>query len=154
MNAIVAENLKNIPLPKNTVIVAREDGRLYLVDFTEYPQLDDPGAIDWDVSVAKILISKIQMTRTRFVTLEEIELENVVKTNQAPVGATTDLKLTVFGSLDGKTDSVQVDPHIVDEGGGYLKATCRATAKNFGIMLRGTYNVNTIQVTLHQNGRR
>lgn len=154
MTAITAENLKQVPLPKNTVIVAREDGRLYLADFTEFPNLDDAGAVDWDLSISKLLLSKIQMTRTRLGTLEEIEIENVVRTGQIPVGANTDLKVTVYGSLDGKTDTLQTDPVLVEDGDGYLKATCRITAKNFGIMLRGVYNVNTIQVTMHQNGRR
>ena len=41
MATVIAENLKQVPLPKNTMIVARDSGRLYVVDFTEFPQLDD-----------------------------------------------------------------------------------------------------------------
>lgn len=154
MATLVAEALKKVPLPKNTVAVAQEDGRIYLVDFTENPQLDDPGQIDWGISVAKLLIGKIQQTRTRLLTLEEIEIENIVHTDQFLPGTLVDTKLTVFGSLDGKTDTITVNPKISEDDGGYILAKCRVTAKNFGIQLCGTYNINTIQVTLHQNGRR
>lgn len=154
MADLTANNLKEIPLPKNTVAVAREDGRIYVLDFSEMPHLDDAGAIDWDVSISKIILSKIQQSRTRLLTIEEIEMENAVHTNQTPTGATSDLKMTVFGSLDGKNDTITVDPVITEDDGGYLLGKCRVTAKNFAIMLRGVYNINTIQVTMHQNGRR
>lgn len=154
MATVVANNLKEVPLPKSTVAVAREDGRIYILDFSEFPQLDDAGAVDWDVSISKLLLAKIQQTRTRLLTLEEVEIENVVHSNQLPPGGTSDLQVTIHGSLDGKTDTISVQPTIAEDDNGYLLAKCRVTAKNFGIMLRGVYNVNTIQVTVHQNGRR
>lgn len=154
MATLVADNLKEVPLPKNTVAVAREDGRIYIVDFSEFPHLDDAGAVDWDVSVSKILISKIQLTRSKLTTMEEIELENVVHTNQIPTGMHSDLQVTLHGSLDGHADTVTSTPKVVADSDGYIKVNCRLTAKNFGVMLRGVYNINTIQVTLHQSGRR
>ena len=75
MATISVEEFKQVPLPKNTVAVARADGRIYTVDFTEMPQLDDPGAIDWDVSVAKILIGKIQQSRERY------QIEHLLQTD-------------------------------------------------------------------------
>ena len=38
-------NLTLIPAPKDTMIVARKDGRLYVADFREYPHLDEPDAV-------------------------------------------------------------------------------------------------------------
>ena len=154
MATLIADNLKEVPLPKNTVAVAREDGRIYLVDFSEFPHLDDAGAVDWDVSVSKLMLSKIQLTRTKLVTMEEVELENIVHTNQLPTGLHSDLQVTLHGSLDGKSDSITTVPQVMADDEGYIKVNCRVTAKNFGVMLRGVYNLNTIQVTLHQSGRR
>lgn len=154
MATISADNLKLVPLPKNTLVVAREDGRLYTVDFTEFPQLDDPAMVDWAISVSKLMIGKLQNTRTKLLTLEEIEVENIVHTQQFPTGSVKDFQLTVFGALDGHNNDITVDPHVSLDEGGYVKAKCRVTATNFGIQIRGTYNVNTVQVVFHQSGRR
>lgn len=149
-----APNLTLIPAPKDTMIVAQKNGRLYVVDFTEYPHLDDPGTIDWGVSVSKIIVGKVQETRSRFLTLEEIEVENTVATSQPAPGTTTDMSLTVFGSLDGKNTDIEVDPTIVDRDNGYVHAVCRVSAKNFSVQLRGTYNINTMVLTYHNHGKR
>lgn len=149
-----ALNLTLIPAPKDTMIVARQDGRLYTADFREFPHLDDPGTVDWNISISKLIIGKLQERRTRHVTLEEVEFENVVQTGQPLPGSPDDFKLTVFGSLDGKNIESTIDPHIAERDGSYIKATCRTTAKNFMIQLTGTYNVNTLAVTYHNHGRR
>lgn len=142
------------PTAKRTLMVAREDGRLYRVDFSENPQLDDPTLIDWTVSTAKILVGKFQFSRTRAVTLEEIEFENVTHSEQLPPGATSDLEVTVYNSLDGKNAQAGVSPVVkVDEGGLYHLAT-RLTGQNFSVQLAGVYNLNTLVFTTHQSGRR
>lgn len=152
--ATIADNLKQVPLPKNTMVVARENGKLYLIDFTEFPHLDDPSVVDWDLSVSKLMVGKIQMSRSTLGTLEEIECENIVRTAQYPTGTIQDFQMTVFGSLDGKNQAMSVEPTIASEDGGYVKAVCRLSAKNFEIQIRGTFNVNTLVVSMHRAGRR
>lgn len=154
MATIIAENLKLIPLPKNTLVVARRDGRLYVADFTEFPQLDDPGIVDWSISISKIIMGKAQANRTRLLTLEELTVENIVHTGQIPEGATEDFEITVFGSMDGKNISKTVKPVIQIDDGGFIKAYAHVTATNFSIQLRGTYNLNTFTLTYHNHGRR
>ncbi len=146
--------LRLVPAPKDTMIVARPNGRLYVVDFRDFPHLDDPGAVDWSVSISKIILGKLQERRSRHLTLEEIELENTVQTNQPPPGSAQDMQITVYGSLDGKNQDIQVSPTIRERDNGYVHASCRVTAKNFEIQLRGTYNINTIVLTYHNHGRR
>lgn len=153
-DSLVNESFKQSPLPKNTVAVAREDGRIYMVDFTESPQLDDAGSIDWGLSISKLIVAKVQQVRSRLGTLEEIEIENITHTDQRPPGALTDTELTVFGTLDGKNDTLTVMPKVAIDDGGYILAKCRVTAMNFAIQLRGTYNINTMVITIHNNGRR
>lgn len=154
MATLINEEFRQVALPKSTVAVAREDGRIYLVDFTEYPQLDDPTAIDWDVSVSKLLIGKVALSRNRMSTLEGVAFENIVHTENVPSGATTDTQISIFGSLDGKNNSIEVKPFVKEDFGGYMEASCRLTALNFSVQLRGTYNINTLQVILHPAGRR
>ena len=146
--------LLNLPLPKRTMLVAREDGRLYQVDFTEHPELEDPALIDWDLSVSKLLVGKFQLTRTRFVTVEELEFENVTRTAQVPEGATGDLETTLYHTLDGRNvEDEKVLVPSIDEGG-LVKYNARVTGQNFSVQLRGTYNINTLIFTVHQHGRR
>lgn len=144
----------SFPSAKRTLMVAREDGRLYRLDFSENPQLGDPGLIDWDLSVSKVLIGKFQLVRTRAVTLDEIEIENIVRTNQLPSGTVHDLEVTVFNSLDGKNAQAAVFPVAAHESGGLIHLKTRLTGQNFSMQLRGTYNINTVVFTTHQNGRR
>ena len=149
-----APNLRLIPAPKDTMIVARADGRLYVVDFREYPHLDDAASVDWNLSVSKMIVGKLEQVRTRHVTLEEIEFENVVQTFQPAPGTSTDMGITVFGSQDGKNIDSTTTPHIAERDNSYVRARCRVTAKNFQVQLRGTYNINTITLTYHNHGKR
>lgn len=141
-------NLVQSPHPKDTLIVARQDGRLYLADFREYPHLDFSDAVDWSIAPAKLMVGKVQHTRTRLQTLQQIEVENVVDTEvQNP-------ELTIFGTLDGKTPAFQTPVSLPEESDGYLTGNCRVTAKNFEVMLTGVYNVNTMVLTYNIHGRR
>lgn len=149
-----ADNMKQVPLPKNTMVVARENGRLYVVDFTEFPHLDDPAVVDWSISVSKLLIGKIKLSRASMIALHEIECENVVKTGQFPEGTLKDFQMTVFGSSDGKNITTTIEPHIAENDGGFVHAKCRLVAKNIEIQLRGTFNVNTIMIAATPAGRR
>lgn len=148
------KSLTLIPAPKDTMIVARLDGRLYVVDFREFPHLNDPATVDWDLSVSKMIVGKLEQNRTRHVTLEEIEFENVVQTSQPAPGTSTDMGITVFGSQDGKNIESVTVPHIAERDNSYVRAQCRVTAKNFQVQLRGTYNINTITLTYHNHGKR
>lgn len=152
--ATVNEALVSISSAKNTMIVAQLDGRLYTVDFTDHPELDYPDAVNWDISVSKVILAKVQHSRTRHQTLEEIEFENVYPTGQVPAGYTGDYEITVFGKTDGGAEDLTVSPTVVQEEEGYIRAVCRATAKNFSIQLRGTYTLNTIALTYHLHGKR
>lgn len=143
-----------LPTPKRTMFLVTATGRMYTVDFSEKPQLNDPGLIDWNLSVAKMLLGKFQLTRTRAVTLEEIEIENTVRTDQFPAGSALDLEVVVYTSLDGRTPENPIHPVVTHESDGLVHLKTRTTGQNFSMQLRGVYSVNTIIFTTHQNGRR
>lgn len=152
--ALEAEGGLGNPTPKKTMLVGTESGRLYSVDFTENPQIDDPGLIDWDISISKILIGKIQTQRTRWITLDNVEFENTVRTEQLPPGSSTDLEISVFNSLDGKNAQSAVTLVPANEAGGLISLPARLTGQNFSVQLRGVFNLNTLVITSHLNGRR
>lgn len=147
-------DLRLVPAPKDTLLIVRQDGRIYAADFRDRPQLDDPGLVDWSISVSKLLIGKIQYIRSRETTLEEIELENIVHPGQFPPGSESDMDITVWNSQDGKTPLKTIKPHVSYDVDGFVHAKCRITGKNLSIQLRGTYNINTVAVTFHINGKR
>lgn len=143
------------PSVKRTMMAARLDGRIYQIDFSENPQLDDPTLVDWDISISKIILGKFQFTRTRAVTLDELEFENIVRSGQFPGDSTTDLEVAVFQSLDGKNPEPAVTAlYTANELGGLLHMNTRLTGQNFSVQLRGVYNLNTLIFTTHNNGRR
>lgn len=146
--------LTEIPAPKDTMIVGRGDGRLYVVDFTECPQLTTATDIDWSLSVSKIIVGKLQQNRSRWITLEELEFENIAQTDQNMPGALSDVEITLYGTQDGKNVNNITFPVIVTREGSYIHAKCRMTAKNFQVGLCGTYNINTIVFTYHNHGKR
>lgn len=148
------EEMKQVPLPKRTMVLARANGQLYQIDFTDRPQMDDPALIDWELSVSKLLIGKFQLTRSRFVTVDEIELENIERTGQFPAPGIPDFGVTVYSSIDGKNVTETVFPSVAKDEEGYVRLTTRLTGKNFSVMLRGTYNINTVIFTTHNHGRR
>lgn len=159
---MTVESLKLLPAPKDTMLVAARDGRLYLVDFSEYPHLDDPTEIDWAKSKSKIVLGKLQYVRGRWITLEEIEFENVTQPYltqdncpqcQIPDGLQNS-QVTVFGSDDGKNITSTSHPYTLNQDGRYMHTGCRVTAKNFQVQLTGIYNINTITLTFHNHGKR
>ena len=142
------------PEVKRTMLVALRNGKLMRVDFSESPHLDDPNLVDWDLSVSKIFVGKFQMQRTRALTLEEIEIEKITHTGEVPTGAAGDTELTVYHTIDGRNPEPRVLPPVSIDEGGLVKYSCRVTGQNFSIGLRGTFNLNTIILTTHNNGRR
>lgn len=151
MATLEADDPLKQPTVKRTMLAARENGQLYRVDFSENPHLEDPGLVDWNLSIAKILIGKFQLTRTRAVTLEEVEIENTVHSGQAPL---PDLEVLVYNSVDGRNQEAGVSPYVSIDEGGLLRLNTRITGQNFSMQLRGVYNLSTVIFTTHQNGRR
>ena len=146
MTTLPAENLKSVPLPKNTMIVARQDGRLYIVDFTLNPFIEGSSDVDWSISGAKIILGKIQHTRVRYLSMDEVVLENVIPSDN--------FNVTLFSSLDGKNISNSTVLVPAESDGQYVKFNARKTAQNFSVQVSGVYNLNTLAVTFHNAGRR
>lgn len=139
---------------KRTLGVLMSSGQVYRVDFTEYPQLPDPDKINWELSQSKLIVGKIQNSRTRTVTLQELELENVIHTGEIPAGETLDTVVKIAYTLDGHTNEALYTPALLRGSGEYQKYGARITGKNVSIQLSGHFNVNTLIATLVNNGRR
>lgn len=150
--ATISEQFRFTPLPKKTIIVARADGRLYKVDFSDALAYETPELIDWNISKAKAIFGKFQHTRKQNITVEEIELENVVDTEEIATGE--QFAVVIPYSLDGKNIAGTITPALAEQSGNYRHMMTRLTAKNFSIEIAGRFNLNTIQLKYHLAGNR
>lgn len=100
-----------------------------------------------------LVLGKLQLQRSEFITLEEIAVES----SQTAALATDQVKqfeLLVLPSLKGKQFDPAVTPtHRTDESEVNLEVyNCHITAKNVSLLIKGTFDLNTIQVELFSGG--
>ena len=150
--ATIGEQFRFTPLPKKTIVVARQDGRLYKVDFSDALAYEAPQLIDWNISKSKAILGKFQHVRKENITLEEIEMENVVDVSELIPGEAFSVKVPY--SLDGKNITNTATPAVYAASGNYKHLMTRITAKNFSIEIAGRFNLNTIQLKYHIAGNR
>lgn len=116
------------------------DGTIVSVDFTLFSSVAD----------GTLILGKYQFVRSRFLQLQEIEIENLnTATGNIP------LQLTVAPSQDGKNWDSPVStltPTVTD--GQYVKYTPHITAKNHSLILQGQFNLNTVILSFNIHGRR
>lgn len=145
----------DIPLPKRNITCLQPDGRVYRVDFSEKPFLENPELINWDISYGKMVIGKFQLTRNRFLTVDEMELENVYNPG-FPIGElpAANLSIRLSAALNGKDTDTIIDPVIVERTDDYVRCATRLTAKNLSILIGGQYNMTSFTLTSHIHGRR
>lgn len=146
--------LNEVPLAKRNIGVLTKTGRTYRLDFSERPQEIPPENIDWELSKSKAIFGKFQFSRSRAVTLDEIEFENIVHSQYIPPGQVADLVVTVPYSLDGKNITGIKDPVVLSDSPEYIRCAYRVSGRNFSVQLSGQFNVNTFILTGHISGRR
>ena len=97
-----------------------------------------------------LLLGKFQFVRDRLLQIEEIELES---SKDISGGGSQNLSVLLFPSLDGKnfldpvTLATEITKHLV-----VIKT--HKTAKNHSIMLKGAFDVNTLELHFRVAGRR
>lgn len=98
---------------------------------------------------AVLLLGKFQYVRDRFLQLEEIEIESA----QDSAYITRNFALVDFPSIDGKNFSTPVvlSPTYT---GNLIVAKTHKTALNHSIMLKGAFDVNTLQLVFRVAGAR
>lgn len=143
-----------VPLAKRNIGVLTKTGRTYRLDFSERPQEIEPEDVNWDISLSKAIFGKFQFSRSRAVTLDEIEFENILHTTHIPPGSVVDLKVTVPYSIDGKNITGIKDPMVLSDTPEYIRCAYRVSGRNFSVQLSGQFNINTFILTGHMSGRR
>ena len=120
-------------ISKESIAFVLASGEVKLVDFSA------------DTSTGVIILGKLQFVRSRFITLQGVEVENV------ETGDTLDVSSQV--SLDGK-NFTSVQATLADSDGNFREYVFRSTAKNHSLVFIGKFNLVTAQVRYVIAGRR
>lgn len=100
---------------------------------------------------AALLLGKFQYVRSRFLKLEEIEIEGPQNTAIVP---SPNFSCALFPSLDGR-NLMPGEPLTASYlSGGVAKFPCHRTAQNISVLLKGAFNVNTLQLRFTPAGDR
>jgi len=98
-----------------------------------------------------LVLGKFQYVRSRFLKLEEVEIEG--PQNTAAISS-PNLSCVLLPSLDGRNFST---PEVLTASylsGGVAKFPCHRTAQNISILLKGAFDVNTLQLRFTPAGDR
>jgi hypothetical protein len=120
---------------RESIAFLADIGTIRLADFNNNPLVGSSGVV---------ILGKLQYTRNRLITLQELELEATISTPT----------VTAKASLDGKTTSSNIAGVASYGADGVTKYTFRATALNFSIAILGAFKLNTAFIKYTLNGRR
>lgn len=119
---------------KKTLGFVTEAGAVLLCDF-------DNGA---PASDSILILGKFQITRSRSITLDTVMLESVE----------TDCSVKIITSLDGKSQDIVTTPAVLHESSQLKEFGTRVTGVNHSIAIKGTFQLNSFEISSHINGRR
>lgn len=121
---------------KKTLGLMDKSGKVVMCDFNNNAQATD----------SVLLLGKYQLVRSRMTTLDKVTLESI--------DADANFELAVKSTLDGKTaDSVRVltasaiAPRL-------REYNTRITGANHTLVVKGRFNLNSLELALHINGKR
>ena len=98
-----------------------------------------------------IVLGKFQYARSRFIKLEDIEIESPQNT---AIVLSPNFSCALLPSLDGRNFDTAVPLASYYISGGVAKFPCHQTAQNISILLKGAFNVNTAQLKFTPAGDR
>jgi len=97
------------------------------------------------------LFGKFQYIRSRFLNLQEIEIEGPPNITSAP---TAPFSCFLLPSLDGRNFDAPVTPYLAYSVGGVNKYNVDKTAQNHSILAKGAFALNTLQLRFNIAGQR
>lgn len=120
--------------PRQSLGFLQADGTAKVVDFS----------VNYAGSNGVLVLGKYQFVRSRLLTLDTIDVENVQSS------ANFDLK--VFTAVDGKNFAVY-SPTLLLEDGRLRKYGYDKTGKNHSLCFKGQFHVESLELAFHVHGR-
>jgi hypothetical protein len=142
-------------LARRGLVAVREDdidSRLY---FLENPVDFSTSAMSFDlydtnyIHTGVLALGKFQYVRSRKIELHQIEIEGPASTAIIP---TTNFSCILIPSQNGRTFDTAITPYEVSNSGGLAIYNTHATAQNHTAVLKGAFNVNTLQLKFSPRG--
>jgi hypothetical protein len=125
-----------VEIPKQSIAFLQADGTVVVVDYDPYiPNTQ-----------GLILLGKYQYIRGRLLTMETIQIENVMRWSG--------FKLTLFSSLDGKTTQTPTTLLPLNTTSQLGTFNTRITGVNHSVMLQGGFNIESMELTFHVSAKR
>lgn len=100
-----------------------------------------------------LVLGKLQFRRNEFITLEEVSLESS-QTESLAREQVKQFELLLLPSLKGKQfDGIIIPTYRPDQSEVNLEVyNCHLTAKNISLLVKGTFDLNTIQIEASSGG--
>jgi hypothetical protein len=122
-------------IPRHSIGLVRSDGLVYFAEFDAHAAASD----------AVMILGKYQLDRGKALQLHTVEVENIK--------AGTNFSMKALPSLDGKNTTTVPLPSV--EEAGFLRTfNTRLSAKNFSLLMTGTFSLNSLILTFSATGRR
>ncbi len=108
---------------------------------------------------AVILLGKFKLTRSRWVTLEEATIESIAY-NFNGTNFVNNFSATIVYTLDGKTFETPKDLYLIPPSAlnisniKTLKYLGHTSCSNFSLLLKGAFDLNTVELRMHIDGIR
>lgn len=98
-----------------------------------------------------LVLGKFQYVRSRKIQLHEIEIEGP---QDSSIVSSPNFSCVLLPSQNGRTFDTPVVPYQVSLSGGLAVYSVHATAQNHSIILKGAFDVNTVQLKFSPRGDR
>lgn len=131
----VFSNPESRDAPRTSIGFMQADGKIKTVDLT----------VGSSTASGTLLLGKYQYIRTRLLTLERAEFENVFPDN--------DFTVSNFLAVDGK-NTVNTPMHANPVVGNLRTYSCRQTGINHSLLITGNFYLSSLLLNFHTNGRR
>lgn len=126
----------NVEVPRQSIGFLKADGSISTVDFS----------YGSDVSSGVMLLGKYQLSRTRMITLQEVEIENIRDAAK--------FKLYNLVSINGKSLEPAVEGVMSGDFDAANKYNFHQTGVNHTLVAKGTFYASSIVLRFNIHGRR
>lgn len=144
--------LFTVNLPNETLaFVDKQTNTIKFLSFDVYSNTVPFAGLSWESDEGVLVLGKFQYARSRFLQLEEIEIEGPQNSDIIPA---PNFSCAVLPSLNGRTFDSPVTPYQVSLTGGLAAYNCHCVGQNVSVALKGAFNVNTVQLKFTARGDR
>lgn len=126
-------NVGVFEIPKQSIAFLQKDGTIKVATFSTTNGLGEGVAI----------LGKYQYVRSRLMEMQEVWIENVHG---------EDFAIKLYSALDGK-NAVWIEPSLVRHEGLLARAYFRQVALNHSVLVSGSFNLSSLELTFNIHGK-